>query len=529
MYILKNAWVSITRNKGRNILIAIIVTVIAAACAVTLSIKNSAEKIVASYEEKYQVEATIGMDRSALQDFMKDAVSNNNDDTTTEEKKIEAFNNRETITVEEINNYGDSKYVSSYYYVYELGMDAENLDKATSSLTKETTTTTTDTETKIWSMPPGGFQGESSSGGSSTTKRKVETKTEIIGTTGGDFTLKGYSSYESMTDFVAGNYTVNEGGTALTDFESTSECMISSELAELNELKVGDTIKLVNPEDDDLTYKLTIVGIYTDSSDDSSNMASMYSNSANTIIVSAATVEKILSEDEDLNATVTPTFILTGSDVVDAFSKEVEEKGLNDYYAVNTNLEEVEAATKSITNVKTFATTFLVITLIIGGVVLLVLNMINIRERKYEIGVLRTIGMKKITVISQFVIELLIVSLVGLTIGAGIGAASSVSVANNLLANEIANASEEKEDINSNFGFGGPGGRDFPGGMMVGKDSKINGVVDIEQVDSINATMDFKVLAELFGIGILLTIISSLSACVAISRFSPLQILKERS
>ena len=51
--------------------------------------------------------------------------------------------------------------------------------------------------------------------------------------------------------------------------------------------------------------------------------------------------------------------------------------------------------TESVDNVKIFATTFLIITLIIGGVVLVVINMINIRERRYEIGVLRTVGMKK--------------------------------------------------------------------------------------------------------------------------------------
>ena len=50
-----------------------------------------------------------------------------------------------------------------------------------------------------------------------------------------------------------------------------------------------------------------------------------------------------------------------------------------------------------------------------------------------------------------------------------------------------------------------------------------------KQVDNINAVVDFKVLTELLGIGLLLTIISSLSACIAIARFSPLTILKERS
>ena len=57
MYILKNALTSIKRNKGRNILIGIIVVVISASCAITLSIMNSANKIVKAYEEKYQIKA----------------------------------------------------------------------------------------------------------------------------------------------------------------------------------------------------------------------------------------------------------------------------------------------------------------------------------------------------------------------------------------------------------------------------------------------------------------------------------------
>lgn len=38
MYILKNAWISITRNKGRNILMGIIILVIACATTISLAI-----------------------------------------------------------------------------------------------------------------------------------------------------------------------------------------------------------------------------------------------------------------------------------------------------------------------------------------------------------------------------------------------------------------------------------------------------------------------------------------------------------
>ena len=46
-------------------------------------------------------------------------------------------------------------------------------------------------------------------------------------------------------------------------------------------------------------------------------------------------------------------------------------------------------------NLSTFATYFLIVVLIIGAVILIVLNIFNIRERKYEVGVMTAIGMKK--------------------------------------------------------------------------------------------------------------------------------------
>ena len=58
---------------------------------------------------------------------------------------------------------------------------------------------------------------------------------------------------------------------------------------------------------------------------------------------------------------------------------------------------------------------------------------------------------------------------------------------------------------------------------------KIQGVAEIEEVHEIQAVVDMKVLGELLIIGLGITILSSVSSMVAIARFSPLTILKERS
>lgn len=66
MYILKNSLVSIIRNKGRNILIGIIILVIAASSTVTLAIRNTANRLVKNYEESHDIIASISFDRKGI-------------------------------------------------------------------------------------------------------------------------------------------------------------------------------------------------------------------------------------------------------------------------------------------------------------------------------------------------------------------------------------------------------------------------------------------------------------------------------
>ena len=481
MYILKNAITSITRNKGRNILIGIIIMIISASVAVTLAINNTASSLIKSYKEKYQVEATISINR---ENMMKDF--NPEDKESSKSNMKEMFSLANNISVSDIEKYADSKYVKSYYYTQTVGVNA-NIEKA---------------------------EMTSNSNNDMMDKRKDNNYDNKEGETTTNFNLKGYSSYDAMSEFVSGNYKVTDGE-VFEDFDSNN-CLINSELATLNNLKVGDTITVTDTASN--IYDLVISGIYEEKEDTDSEMK-MFANSANTIITSSNFISKMSETNQDLAVTTSPTFILTSSAVVDKFSSELTSKGLNEKLTVQTNLDQVENATSTISNVKTFAVTFLIITLIIGAVVLLIINMINIRERKYEIGVLRTIGMKKSKVCLQFVLELLIVAFASLLLGAFTGAMVSVPVSNLLLKNEITASQENSNNIQENFGHGG----------NKQNNRKFNGVANVEAFNSIDATVDIKVLLELLGIGLSLTLISSLSAILSIEKFSPLTILKERS
>ncbi len=487
MYILKNAFISISRNKGRNLLIGIVIMVIACAVTITLAIENAANSLIDSYESQYDVKTSIAVNR----DLIKDEINPENEDKDQRNKNMQKiFEDANNISVEDIEKYGDSDYVLDYYYQISVGVNNSNLDVVSTN-----------------------FSNDSEKGNPPEEQSGKDNFQNIANT---DFTLIGYSSIDAMEEFISGQYQIVEGE-VFTD-TTGNDCVINSELASLNNIEIGDKITFKDPNDEDNTIALIVSGIYDENSDVDEGMG-MFTSSANTIITNANIINDFTLEDEDLQKSITPTFILVSKDAADKFSEELTQKGLSEYLTLTTNSDQVDSATNTISNVKTFATTFLIITLLIGGIVLFVINMINIRERKYEIGALRTIGMKKSKLTLQFISELLIVGIVSLSLGAIIGAFSSVSVSNMLLQNEINSSQEQKQLVRENFG------RNDNNEQL----RKVDGIIEIQEFSSIDAAVNLKVVCQLFLIGIALILISSLSSLISIQKFSALSILKERS
>ena len=507
MFIFKNAWLSIKRNKGRNVLIGIIVLIVACACTIALAIQNTATDLISSYKNAYEKEATIGFNR---ENMMKDFDPSSR--TESRENMREKFENVASYTIDDVENFAESDYVESYYYTYSVGLNGENIEKA-----------------EMESSGMGGKTPDAPGGMGHGMENESTT----------DFTLTGYNSLEAMSEFVNGTYVMSEIADGAWDkaFDG-NYAFINEELATYNDLKLNDTIKLA--DENGKTYDFEILGIFKENEEAEPGSISPFSNSANKLVTNAEAVEKLVSENSDLKATIYPTFVIDSYDNTDALQQEFYEKGLDENYILQTNEETANSAVSSIENVSTFATMFLVMTFVIGGAVLLVINMINIRERRYEIGVLRTIGVSKGKVTLQFVAELTMVALAALIVGAGVGAVSSQGISNMLLANEINNSSERATEIGRNFGKQDMGGNmpERGGDMPTQGDSKDAGTKGaihgmgapvVQAYDSIDAVVDAKVLLELLTVGLLLVLVSSLASMISIQRFSPLTILKERS
>jgi len=152
----------------------------------------------------------------------------------------------------------------------------------------------------------------------------------------------------------------------------------------------------------------------------------------------------------------------------------------------------------------------------------------SIRERKYEVGVLTAIGVAKPKVALQFVVEMFLVTILGLVVGLGVGAAASVPVADNLLSSQVAQEQAQTQSIDQNFGRPGAGGA--PGGAAAtGPAGRGAFGRTVDYISQINATVDWSVVAQLAGIGLGLAILASAAGVIFVMRYEPLTILANRS
>ena len=473
MYIIKNAWINIKRHLGRNILIGLIVLVVALSSTIALSINTSGNKLIESYKDKNELAVSFRLDMSKLRD---------------------ESNTYTKLTVSDIENYADSDYVSSYYYTLDTSLSSDDIEAIDMS---EKFEPKDNGDAPNSEMPDRG-QGK-----------------ENIGSQG-DYKITAYSNPSYIENFINGTSKITSGSMITKDDEE-NHIVISEELATQNDLEVGDEITFYLPSDSSITYTFEITGIFetTDdsASDDFMNINAL--NAQNQIYTTVTAINNIL-EDDDSSNSLNATIYLKNQDDLEAYTEEVKDKGLSDYYTLSDNSDEITSTLTPIKNISNFSMTFLIIILIVGAIILAVINILNIRDRKYEIGVLRAIGMSKTKLILSLLIELFIVTVIAFIIGIIGGKLLSQPVTNKMLENEINFQQVQTENTRENFG-----GRGFE------RPNERRATQNYE--DSLTVTLDAKTVIILFSFGLILVIVSGSASAIFITKYNPNQILRNQT
>lgn len=275
---------------------------------------------------------------------------------------------------------------------------------------------------------------------------------------------------------------------------------MSENFAKLNGLAVGDTIKISNLEQsvDFEPLELTVTGIYFDTTENKYGYISAQTNPRNDILTTYETMAQYQDNIARTKLyTINTTYFLKDPDLLDEFDKEAHAKGLHKNYKVSTDELTYNKIVESAENLANVSNIFLIGVLIVGSTILVLLSVLSIRERKYEIGVLRAMGMKKIKVMKGILYESLLIVFACLAIGISIATFTAQPVADTITNNQ--------QQTQQNFN---------------------EPQIEFEKIQvSLTTNAVFKVV----GIAVLLVIISSSAGVFYILRYEPTKILLERN
>ena len=147
--------------------------------------------------------------------------------------------------------------------------------------------------------------------------------------------------------------------------------------------------------------------------------------------------------------------------------------------------------------------------LLLGGAILLLISTMAIRERKYEIGVLRAMGMKKFKVAIGLISEMLIITTVALFIGLCVSSIVAQPVSDKLFAEQLKYA----EESNKTTSISVPSIRDN----------------DQEPLSELKVGLDSNAVIQIICTSLILSMLASLSGVIRITKYEPIKILTERN
>ena len=469
MYLFTNAMKNLVRNKGRNILIAAVTLAIIVSTVVTLTINNAAAKIIDDIRLDLGSRVEIG------QDFMEMRAAG-----------LDGRTDSVHLSINDFYSYANSDYLrktifSATMYGWSNTFCAINDDPSN----------------------PGATERSDGQGGT------VLDETCKLVSTSDPNTLPDFGTLRNIT---YGRM-----------FEGLNECIISEELANLNGISIGDSLELRGAIVTDKEYKMTVVGFYSDSTDEYTNFMFMFNrpvseNRRNEIITSFDTL-MTAGWETSYGLHIKNEYYLKNPDNVKLFEQEVRTKGLPITYNVSINQAAYDKVTGPLSGMKGAAVTFMVVILILGAIVLALLSFMAVRERKYEVGVLRAMGMERGKVAFGILAETVMIAALCLVIGLGAGTVMSQPIADNMLEGRVAAA--EAEDAAS-----GTGNKVLFAQGQMQTDDKAAGYMPESEIQ---VSLGADVIIQIIMITLALAALSGVIGVVVITQYEPLKILRERN
>ncbi len=495
MDFIRRAWLFTKAKLSRTILLIVTFTAILVFVLSGLVINSAANASIANAEKAAGATVSLSVN---FQNMIKKAQSSASSSSTSTTGGNHFAITMPTIAETTAQKIANLSGVKSYSFLLNnVSADAD------SGITKVSDTSTSTSNSDTQGQGRGGFGGG------------------MPGGSQGDFSITGTNALSTDASFT-GSYEITSGRAIDSSDAGTNNVVIESTLASQNNLKVGSTFTLKNTSDSTKTYKMTVVGIFTTKSSNSSEQSIQYMNTIYSALSLANTIKGTSGQISSA------TYNMSDPGNADSFVTEATKLVNNDEFQIAKDDSAYQTAKTTLGNVAGFAKNIVILVAIAGAIILGLIVMLMVRERRFEIGVLMSLGESRIKVIGQFFAELIMVMIVSVALASAGGNVVGNVVGQQLLSQETTQTSSTPSGFPGGNGGGQmqrPAGN---GGGFVGRAGSAFGFgnsAQAKEIEKLNIKTSPTEILMLLGIAILIAALAVGLASIGILRLNPKQVL----
>jgi putative ABC transport system permease protein len=292
--------------------------------------------------------------------------------------------------------------------------------------------------------------------------------------------------------------------------------MISNELAEYNNLKLGDTVTIYSP-DAKRDVSFTIVGIFTGTEGLGGNAITASQIPSNQGIVDYNAMIDEFGDDFSRGYDYIDLYVedpINIQNVYDEIANHPMIKGKTLKLSIDS--EQYEVIANPLESLKSLVSTLIIVISAVSVAILALLLTIWTRGRVRETGILLSIGISKPKIIGQFILEAALIAVLAF----GLSYPVSNAIANKsgeFIMAQVVSSGNLAEDDSPQFN----GSFSTDGFDTLSKPSEQNAIKEI----SVSITPEY--LIWVYAIGLLLTVCAVMIASYTIIRLKPREILSK--
>ena len=312
---------------------------------------------------------------------------------------------------------------------------------------------------------------------------------------------------EELTRFTSGQLTLTEGRHILPDDENKG--LISKDLAEKNGLKIGDKIQT------DRGVEIEIVGLFSPKEIEGiNNQVTTYDKIQNLIITDLAT----LVAHENGPAIQGFNELTVSVDDPQNMEKIISKvKGISGVdwkgFSFLVDNEDYENAASSLEQLSELIATILIVALIVSIAILSLILTMWARTRIHETGVLLSVGISKLSILGQYIAEVLLIAVLAFSLSYFSASAIAGQMGNVLQSRQAVSEVQQEDGLST--GTRGEAGTNI-------------GEQEIETPE-LQVRVQLEEMGLLFLIGIVIVTVSAGISSISVMRLKPREILSKMS